>query len=155
MKSSFPKPRGKGGQLLVEPSEYGLGLSSRIVWSMSSRRSVRICTIFTIARRPVGLREVDLIEVINVVVLGVVGEKMVQGVSIDQICTHQPKIIVPRHVLYWGREWSALNDTPVRSCRDHQIYILPPRTMCMSRVLSISGMVTLECKNFIVHSRLI
>ena len=34
-------------------------------------------------RRLVGLREVDLIEVIDATVLGVVGEKMVQGDLID------------------------------------------------------------------------
>ena len=39
-------------------------------------------------RRLVGLREVNLVEVIDVVTLGVVGEKMVHGVPIDQICTH-------------------------------------------------------------------
>ena len=39
-------------------------------------------------RRLVGLREVDLVEVIDVATLGVVGEKMVQGVPTDQIRTH-------------------------------------------------------------------
>ena len=34
-------------------------------------------------RRTVGLREVNLIEVIDVAVLGVVGEKMVHGVLTD------------------------------------------------------------------------
>ena len=39
-------------------------------------------------RSLVGLREVDLVEVIDVAALGVVGEKMVQGVLTDQIRTH-------------------------------------------------------------------
>ena len=39
-------------------------------------------------RRLVGLREVDLVEVIDIAMLGVVSEKMVQGVPTDQICTH-------------------------------------------------------------------
>ena len=39
-------------------------------------------------RRMVGLKEVDLIEVIDVATLGVVDEKMVHGVLIDQIYTH-------------------------------------------------------------------
>ena len=39
-------------------------------------------------RRLVGLREVNLVEVIDVAALGVVGEKMVQGVLTDRICTH-------------------------------------------------------------------
>ena len=39
-------------------------------------------------RRLVGLREVDLVEVVDIVVLGVVGKKMVQGVPIDRIRTH-------------------------------------------------------------------
>ena len=106
-------------------------------------------------RRLVGLREVDLIEVVDVAMLGVVGEKIVYGVPIDQTHTHQPERIGLWHVLCWGREWSTLNGTPFQSCRDHQIFILPPRTICTSRVLIISGMVTLECRNFIAHSRLI
>jgi len=36
----------------------------------------------------VGLKEVDLIEVINAATLCVVGEKMVHGILIDWICTH-------------------------------------------------------------------
>ena len=39
-------------------------------------------------RRLVGLREVDLIEVIDVATLDVVGKKMVHGVPIDQTHTH-------------------------------------------------------------------
>ena len=35
-----------------------------------------------------GLREVDLIEVVDVAALGMVGKKMVHGVLIDWICTH-------------------------------------------------------------------
>ena len=34
-------------------------------------------------RRLVSIREVDLVEVIDIAALGVVGEKMVHGVSID------------------------------------------------------------------------
>ena len=39
-------------------------------------------------RRLVGLKEVDLIEVVDAASLGVVGEKMVHDVLTDQICTH-------------------------------------------------------------------
>ena len=39
-------------------------------------------------RRLVDLKEVDLIEVVDVAMPGVVGEKMVHGVLIDWICTH-------------------------------------------------------------------
>ena len=39
-------------------------------------------------RRLVGLKEVDLIEVIDMAVLGVVSKKMVHGILIDRICTH-------------------------------------------------------------------
>ena len=39
-------------------------------------------------RRLVGLKEVNLIEVIDMAALGVVDEKMVHGVLIDQIYTH-------------------------------------------------------------------
>ena len=39
-------------------------------------------------RRLVGLKEVDLIEVGDLTMLGVVGEKMVHGVLTYQICTH-------------------------------------------------------------------
>ena len=39
-------------------------------------------------RRLVSLKEVDLIVVVDVAMLGVVGEKMVHGVLIDRICTH-------------------------------------------------------------------
>ena len=56
-KSSLPKPAGKDGELLAEPSEYGLGLSSRMVWSVSSERSVRICTMFTIGVGRLALRK--------------------------------------------------------------------------------------------------
>ena len=63
-------------------------------------------------RRLVGLKEVDLIEVIDAAVLGVVGEKMVHDVLTDRTCTHQPKRIGLWHVLCWGREWSELNGTP-------------------------------------------
>ena len=38
--------------------------------------------------RLVGLKEVNLIEVVDVAMLGVVGEKMVHGVLTYQICTH-------------------------------------------------------------------
>ena len=38
--------------------------------------------------RLVGLKEVDLIEVIDVVALGVFSEKMVHGILTDPICTH-------------------------------------------------------------------
>ena len=38
--------------------------------------------------RLVGLKEVDLIEVIDVAMLGMVYEKMVHDVLTDQICTH-------------------------------------------------------------------
>ena len=51
-------------------------------------------------RRLVGLKVVDLVDVIDVAALGVVGEKMVQGVLTDWICTHQPKRIGPQHVLH-------------------------------------------------------
>ena len=105
--------------------------------------------------RLVGLREVDLIEVIDVATLSMVSEKMVDDVLIDLTRTHQPKRIGLQHALRQGGEWSALNGMPFRSCRDHQIFILPPRTTCMSKVLGISGMVTLECRNFIARSRLI
>ena len=87
MKNSLPKPRGKDGQLLAEPSEYGLGLSSRMVWSVSSRRSVRMHHVYHWGKL-VGLKEVDLIEVIDVAMLCVVGEKMVYGVLIDWTHTH-------------------------------------------------------------------
>ena len=39
-------------------------------------------------RRLVGLKEVDLIEVVDVATLSVVGDKMVHGFLIDWICTH-------------------------------------------------------------------
>ena len=39
-------------------------------------------------RRPVSLREVDLVEVIDMAVLGVVDKEMVHGVLADQIRTH-------------------------------------------------------------------
>ena len=39
-------------------------------------------------RRLVCLKEVDLIEVVDVATLGVVGEKMVHGILTDRICTH-------------------------------------------------------------------
>ena len=39
-------------------------------------------------RRLVGLKEVDLIEVVDVAALGVVGKKMVHSVQIDQTRTH-------------------------------------------------------------------
>jgi len=39
-------------------------------------------------RRLVGLREVNMIEVINVAALGMVNEKMMHDILIDQICTH-------------------------------------------------------------------
>ena len=74
--------------------------------------------------RLVSLKEVDLVEVIDVAALGVVGEKMVQGILTDHINTHQPNRIGLRHVLCRGGEWSALNDKPVQSCRDHQIFYL-------------------------------
>ena len=106
-------------------------------------------------RKLVGLREIDLVEVVDVAALGVVDKKMVQGVLIDRIRTHQPKRIGPRHVLHRGREWSVLNSMPFQSCYDHQIFILPPRMTCMSRALGISGMMTLECRNFAARSRLI
>ena len=51
-------------------------------------------------RRLVGLREVDLIEVVDVAALGVVSEKMVHGVLIDWTHTHQPKRIGLRHALH-------------------------------------------------------
>ena len=38
-------------------------------------------------RRLVGLKEVDLIEVVDVATLGVVGEKMVHDILIDRIGT--------------------------------------------------------------------
>ena len=63
-------------------------------------------------RRLVGLREVDLIEVIDVAVLDVVGKKMVHGVLIDWTRTHQPKRIGLRYVFRHGGEWSALNGMP-------------------------------------------
>ena len=63
-------------------------------------------------RRLVGLREVDLIEVVDVAALGVVSEKMVHGVPTDRTCTHQPKRIGLWYVLRRGREWSALNGMP-------------------------------------------
>ena len=105
--------------------------------------------------RLVGLREVDLIEVVDMAALSVVGEKMVHDILTDQTRTHQPKRIGLWHVLCRGEEWSVLNGTPFRSCCDNRIFILPPWTMCISRVLDISGMVTLECRNFIARSRLI
>ena len=74
-------------------------------------------------RRLVGLKEVDLIEVVDAAALGVVGEKMVHGVLTDQTRTHQPKRIGLRHALCWGGEWSELNGTHFQSCRDHQIRI--------------------------------
>ena len=106
-------------------------------------------------RRLVGLKEVDLIEVIDAATLSMVSKKMVHGVLTDQTRTHQPKRIGLQHALRQGGEWSALNGMPFRSCRDHQIFILPPRTTCTSRVLGISGMVTLECRNFVTRSRLV
>ena len=106
-------------------------------------------------RRLVSLREVDLVEVVDVATLGVVGEKMVQGILTDHINTHQPNRIGLRHVLCWGGEWLALNGMPFQSCHDHQIFILPPQMMYTSRVLGISGMVTLQCRNFVDRSRLI
>ena len=39
-------------------------------------------------RRLVSLKEVDLIEVIDMAALGMVGEKMVHGILTDRICTH-------------------------------------------------------------------
>ena len=39
-------------------------------------------------RRLVDLKKVDLIEVVDVAVIGVVGKKMVHGVLTDRICTH-------------------------------------------------------------------
>ena len=39
-------------------------------------------------RRLVDLKEVDLIEVVDVAALGVVSEKMVHGFLTDRICTH-------------------------------------------------------------------
>ena len=39
-------------------------------------------------RRLVGLKEVNLIEVVDVATLSVVGEKMVHDVLIDWICNH-------------------------------------------------------------------
>ena len=39
-------------------------------------------------RRLVGLREVDLVEVVDVAALSVVDKKMVQGILIDQIHTN-------------------------------------------------------------------
>ena len=39
-------------------------------------------------RRLVSLREVNLVEVVDVAALGVVGKKMVQGILIDWIHTH-------------------------------------------------------------------
>ena len=104
-------------------------------------------------RRLVTLKEVDLVEVVDIAVLGVVSEKMVQGVPTDWIRTDQPKRIGPRHVLRQGGEWSVLNGTPFRSCRDHQIFILPPWTACMSGALGVSGMVILECRRFVACSR--
>ena len=62
--------------------------------------------------RLVGLKEVDLIEVIDVAMLGVVSEKMVHGVLIDRTYTHQPKRIELQHALHRGREWSELNSMP-------------------------------------------
>ena len=76
--------------------------------------------------RLVGLKEVDLIEVIDAAMLGVVGEKMVHSVLIDQTHTHQPERIGLRYALRRGEEWSELNGMPFRSCRDHQIGIWPP-----------------------------
>ena len=104
-------------------------------------------------RRLVGLREVDLIEVVDVAALVMVGENMVHSVLIDRTHTHQIKRKGLWHALCQGEEWSVLNSTPFWSCRDHQIFILTPRTMCTSRVLGISGMVTLECRNFVACSR--
>ena len=46
-------------------------------------------------RTLVGLREVNLVDVVDVAALGVVSEKMVQGVLTDRIRTHQPKRIGP------------------------------------------------------------
>ena len=60
----------------VEPSKYGLGLSSRIVWSVDLHHVYHW-------RRLVGLREVGLIEVVDMAKLGMVGEKMVHGVLTD------------------------------------------------------------------------
>ena len=74
-------------------------------------------------RRLVGLREVDLIEVIDVATLDMVSEKMVHGILIDQTRTHQLERIGLWHALRRGGEWSELNGMPFRSCRDHQIRI--------------------------------
>ena len=54
--------------------------------------------------RLVGLKEVDLIEVVDVAVLDVVSEKMVHGVLTDRTRTHQPKRIGLRHALHWDKE---------------------------------------------------
>ena len=77
-------------------------------------------------RRLIGLKEVDLIEVVDAATLSVVGEKMVHGVLIDWTHTHQHKRIGLQHALRRGGEWSELNSMPFRSCRDHQIRIWPP-----------------------------
>ena len=39
-------------------------------------------------RRPANLKEVDLIEVGDLTMLGVVDKKMMHGVLTDRICTH-------------------------------------------------------------------
>jgi len=77
-------------------------------------------------RRLVGLKEVDLIEVIDTAMLGVVGKKMVQGILMDRTRTYQPERIGLWHALCRGEEWSGLNGMPFQSCRDHQIGIWPP-----------------------------
>ena len=48
------------------------------------------------------LRQIDHIEVIDVVALGVVNEKVVDGILIHGSLTHQPKGIGPHHVLHQG-----------------------------------------------------
>ena len=78
-------------------------------------------------------RQIDHVEVIDVVALGVVDEEVVDGVLIRRSRAHQPERIGPRHVFHWGLvigqaqgdswEWSALHDTPFWSSRDHQIEI--------------------------------
>ena len=52
--------------------------------------------------RVIGLRQINLVEVVNAVVLDVVDEKVVDDVLVCRSCAHQPERIGLRHILHRG-----------------------------------------------------
>ena len=114
---------GLGGALGVHARALVQDVMKRIIWYLTNSHHVDH------GRGVISLRQINLVEVIDVVVLDVVDEKVVDGVLVRRSCAYQPERIGPRHILHWGlvvdqvqagrRELLTLHCTPFWSYHDH------------------------------------